>query len=177
MNQNFEMIRARLKAAQDQKKSYADKHRQPIEFHEGDMVMLKVSSWKGMIRFRKWVKHAPRLIRPFKVLAHVGEIANRLEFLEELVGIHNTFHFSYLRKCLADDSMWVPLDEITLNNKQEYVEEPVVILDEKVKEIQNKRIQTYKVQWHHRKGFKCTRELEDGAFTLVICCVDRGDAI
>ncbi|XP_071714013.1 uncharacterized protein [Rutidosis leptorrhynchoides] len=133
MNQKIDVIRARLKAAQDRQKSYADKRRRPIEFNEGDMVMLKVSPWKDVIRFRKRGKLAPRFIGPFKVLAH----------------------------CLADDSMWVPLNEITLNNKLEYVEELVAILDEKVKEIQHKRIWTYKVQWCHRKGFECTWESEE----------------
>ncbi|XP_071712884.1 uncharacterized protein [Rutidosis leptorrhynchoides] len=80
---------------------------------------------------------------------------------KELARIHNTFHVSYLRKCLADDSRWVSLNEITLNNKLEYVEEPVVLLDEKVKEIRNKRIRAYKVQWRHRKGSECTWESEE----------------
>ncbi|XP_071695008.1 uncharacterized protein [Rutidosis leptorrhynchoides] len=125
------------------------------------MVMLKVSPRKVVIRFRKRGKLAPRFIGPFKVLARVGEIAYRLELPEELVGIHNTFYVSNLRKCLADDSMWVLLDEVTLNNKLSYVEDPVVILDEKIKQIRNKRIRTHKVQWHHRKGSKCTWESED----------------
>ncbi|XP_071704473.1 uncharacterized protein [Rutidosis leptorrhynchoides] len=132
-NQKIDVICARLKAAQDRQKSYADKHRRPIEFNEGDMVMLKVSPRKGVIWFRKRGKLAPRFIGPFKVLA----------------------------RCLADDSMWVPLNEITLNNKLEYVEEPFAILDEKVKEIQNKRIRNYKVQWRHQKGSECTWESED----------------
>ncbi|XP_071727146.1 uncharacterized protein [Rutidosis leptorrhynchoides] len=106
-NQKIDVIRARLKVAQDRQKLYADKRRRPIEFNEGDMVMLKVSQWKGVIRFRKRRKLAPLFIRPFKVLA----------------------------RYLADDSMWVPLNEITLNNKLEYVEDPVSILDEKIKEI------------------------------------------
>ncbi|XP_071695036.1 uncharacterized protein [Rutidosis leptorrhynchoides] len=118
------MIHARLKAAQDRQKSYGDKRRRAIEFHE--------------------------------VLARIGEFAYRIELTEELEGIHKTFHVSYLRKCLADDSMWVPLNEITLNNNQEYVGEPIAILDEKVKEIRNKRIRIYKVQWRHRKGSECT---------------------
>ncbi|XP_071727758.1 uncharacterized protein [Rutidosis leptorrhynchoides] len=125
------------------------------------MVMLKVSPWKGVIRFRKRGKLAPRFIGPFKVLALVGEVVYRLELPEKLAEIHNTFHVSYLHKCLTDDSMRVPLNEITLNNKLEYVKEPVAILDEKVKEIRNKRIQTYKVQWHHRKGSECTWESEE----------------
>ncbi|XP_071714855.1 uncharacterized protein [Rutidosis leptorrhynchoides] len=131
MNQKIDVIRARLKEAQDRQKSYADKRRRPIEFNEGDMVMLKVSPWRGVIRFRKRGKIAPQFSGPFKVLARV------------------------------DDSIWVPLREITLNDKLKYVEDQFVILDEKVKEIQNKRMRTYKVQWHHRKGSECTWESDE----------------
>ncbi|XP_071694745.1 uncharacterized protein [Rutidosis leptorrhynchoides] len=156
MNQKIDVIRARLKAAQDRQKWYSEKNRRPIEFQVGNMMKLKVSPWKGVIRFQKRGKFAPWIIGPFKVLARVGEVSYRLELPEELARIHKTFHVSYLCKCLADDSMWVPLNEVTLNNKLEYVEEPITILDEKVKVIRNKRIRTYKVQWRHRKGSECT---------------------
>ncbi|XP_071695094.1 uncharacterized protein [Rutidosis leptorrhynchoides] len=108
---------------------------------------IDVSPWKGVFRFRKQGKLAPRFIGHFKVLTRVGEVAYYLELSEEL--------------CLADDSMWVSMNEITLNNKLEYVEKPVAILDEKVKVIQYKRIRTYKVQWRHRKGSECTWESEE----------------
>ncbi|KAD7477209.1 hypothetical protein E3N88_00345 [Mikania micrantha] len=116
-NEWTDQIRAHLKAAQDRQKSYADKRRRPIEFHVGDFVLLKVSPWKGVILSRKRGKLSPRFIGPFKIIARVGEVAYRLELPEELSGIHNTFHVSYLRKCLADESACVPLEDIEIDDK------------------------------------------------------------
>ncbi|KAK9076066.1 hypothetical protein SSX86_004399 [Deinandra increscens subsp. villosa] len=157
----IDIVRARLKAAQDRQKSYADKRRRPIEFQEGDYVMLKVSPWKGVIRFRKRGKLSPRFIGPFKILARVGKVAYQLELPEELSGIHNTFHVSYLRKCLADESTYVPLDDLVIDDKLNYVERPIAILDRKVKRLRNKEVNQVKVQWEHRKGSDLTWESEE----------------
>ncbi|KAK9050141.1 hypothetical protein SSX86_006742 [Deinandra increscens subsp. villosa] len=157
----IDIVRARLKAAQDRQKSYADKRRRPIEFQEGDYVMLKVSPWKGVIRFRKRGKLSPRFIGPFKILARVGKVAYQLELPEELSGIHNTFHVSYLRKCLADESAYVPLDDLVIDDKLNYVERPIAILDRKVKRLRNKEVNQVKVQWEHRKGSDLTWESEE----------------
>ena len=83
-----------------------------MEFQVGDMVLLKVSPWKGVIRFRKRGKLGPRFIGPFRVLARVGQVAYRLDLPEELSQIHNTFHVSQLRKCLVDEAAVVPLEDI-----------------------------------------------------------------
>ncbi|KAK9048711.1 hypothetical protein SSX86_032323 [Deinandra increscens subsp. villosa] len=160
-SEKLDLIRARLKAAQDRQKSYADKRRRPIEFKKGDMVLLKVSPWKGVIRFRKRGKLSPRFIGPFKILARVGDNAYQLELPEELSGIHNTFHVSNLRKCLADESAYVPLDDLVVDKKLNYVERPIAILDRKVKKLRNKEVNQVLVQWEHRKGSDLTWELED----------------
>ena len=83
-----------------------------MEFQVGDMILLKVSPWKGVIRFRKQGKLGPRYIGPFRVVARVGKVAYRLDLPAELSQIHNTFHVSQLRKCLVDDSAVVPLEDI-----------------------------------------------------------------
>ncbi|XP_071704528.1 uncharacterized protein [Rutidosis leptorrhynchoides] len=116
---------------------------------------------EGYYTISKKRKISSRFIGSFKIFARVGEVSYRLELLEELVGIHNTLHVSHLSMCLTDDSMWVPLDEITLNNKLEYAKEPVAILDEKVKMLRNKEVKTYKVQWQHRKSSEFTLEPEE----------------
>ncbi|GJW84308.1 putative reverse transcriptase domain-containing protein [Tanacetum coccineum] len=91
---------------------YADVRRKPLEFQVGDKVMLKVSLWKGVIRFDKRGKLNPRYIGPFKIIAKVGTVAYRLELPEQLSRVHSTFHVSKLKKCMADEPLAIPLDEI-----------------------------------------------------------------
>ncbi|GJR15606.1 putative reverse transcriptase domain-containing protein [Tanacetum coccineum] len=122
-------IKDRLKVAHDRQKSYADKRRKPLEFSVGDYVLLKVSPWKGVVRFRKKGKLAPRFVGPFKITEKVGQVAYRLRLPEELNGFHDTFHISNLKKCLADPTLQVPLEEIQVDAKLNFKEEPVEILE------------------------------------------------
>ncbi|KAD7117538.1 hypothetical protein E3N88_04806 [Mikania micrantha] len=161
LTEKLQLVKARMKAAQDRQKSYADKRRRPIEFEVGDQVLLKVSPWKGIIRFRKRGKLSPRFIGPFRIIARVGKVAYRLDLPDELSGIHPTFHVSHLRKCLADDVAYVPLNDIEVDEKLNYIEEPVAIVDTKEKQLRNKVIKQIKVQWKHRKGSDATWETED----------------
>ncbi|GKF66179.1 hypothetical protein Tco_0192696 [Tanacetum coccineum] len=92
-------IKDRLKVARDRQKSYADKRRRPLEFSVGDYVLLKVSPWKGVVRFGKKGKLAPRFVGPFEIIEKVGHVAYRLDLPEELNGVHDTFHVSNLKKC------------------------------------------------------------------------------
>ncbi|GJY21673.1 putative reverse transcriptase domain-containing protein [Tanacetum coccineum] len=150
--EKIETIRERLKEAQDRWKSYANKRRRPIEFNVGDFVMLKVSPWKGVMQFKNKGKLSPRFIGPFKILKRVGEVAYTLELPEEMRGIHNTFHVSYLRKCLADESSVITLDEVEINPESTFQEEPITILVRKSRQLRNKEISLVKVEWKHRKG-------------------------
>nr|GEY59047.1 reverse transcriptase domain-containing protein [Tanacetum cinerariifolium] len=97
-----------------------------------DKVMLKVSPWKGVVRFGKRGKLNPRYLGPFKVLERVGDVAYKLDLLEELSRVHNTFHVSNLKKCHADEPLAVPLDGLHVDDKLHFVEEPVEIMDRKV---------------------------------------------
>ena len=160
-NERIDQIRAHLKAAQDLQKTYADKRLRPIEFQVGYNVWLKVSPWKVIIRFRKRGKLGPRFIGPFKIIVRVGKVAYRLELPEELQGVHSTFHASHLRKCLADVTAYVPYKDIEVNDKLGYIEQPVAILDKKVKKLINKEIKQVKIQWKNRKGSDATWESED----------------
>nr|GEU37147.1 hypothetical protein [Tanacetum cinerariifolium] len=96
----------------DRQKSYADLKQKPMEFEVGDKVMLKVSPWKGVVRFGKRGKLNPRYVVPFKVLAKVGNVAYRLEFPQELSRVHHTFHVSKLKKFYADEPLAMPLEGI-----------------------------------------------------------------
>ncbi|GJV50715.1 putative reverse transcriptase domain-containing protein [Tanacetum coccineum] len=119
------LIKEKLKAARDRQKSYADNRRKPLEFKVGDQVLLKVSPWKGVIRFGKKGKLAPRYVGPFEILERIGPVAYRLRLPEELSSVHDTFHVSNLKKCLADANLHVPLDEIKVDKTLRFVEEPV----------------------------------------------------
>ncbi|GJS95625.1 putative reverse transcriptase domain-containing protein [Tanacetum coccineum] len=154
-------IKHRLQASRDRQRSYADKRRKPLEFQVGDKVMLKVSPWKGVIRFGKRGKLNPRYIGPFKILAKVGTVAYRLELPEQLSRVHSTFHVSNLKKCLSDEPLAIPLDEIHVDDKLNFIEEPVEIIDREVKRLKQSRIPIMKVRWNSRRGPEYTWERED----------------
>ncbi|GKC87164.1 putative reverse transcriptase domain-containing protein, partial [Tanacetum coccineum] len=149
-------IKQRIQAARDRQKSYADVRHKPLEFQEGDKVMLKVSPWKGVIRFGKRGKLNPRYIRPFKVLAKVGTIAYRFELPQQLSRVHSTFYVSNLKKCLSDEPLAISLDEIHIDDKLHFVEEPMKIMDHEIKRLKQSRIPIIKVRWNSRRGLKFT---------------------
>ncbi|GJV85939.1 putative reverse transcriptase domain-containing protein [Tanacetum coccineum] len=154
-------IKQRMQAARDRQKSYADLKRKPMEFQVGDKVMLKVSPWKGVIRFGKREKLNPRYVGPFKVLEKVREVSYKLELPEELNIVHNTFHVSNLKKCHADEPLAVPLDGLHLDDKLHFIEEPVDIVDREVKRLKRSRIPLVKVRWNSKRGPEFTWERED----------------
>ncbi|GKE78306.1 putative reverse transcriptase domain-containing protein [Tanacetum coccineum] len=117
-------IKKRIQAARDRQKSYADRRRKPLEFEAGDKVILKVSPWKGVIRFGKQGKLNPRYIGRFKILA----------------------------KCFSDEPLAIPLDEIQIDDKFNFIEEPVEIMDREVKQLKQSRIPIVKVHRNSRRG-------------------------
>ncbi|GJV31044.1 putative reverse transcriptase domain-containing protein [Tanacetum coccineum] len=151
----------RLKAARDHQKNYADKRRKPLEFSVGDYVLLKVSPWKDVVRFGKKGKLAPRYVGPFEIIEKVGLVAYRLDLLEELDGVHDTLHVLNLKKCLDDPTLQVPLDEIQVDAKLNFVEEPVEILEREFKKLKRSRIAIVKVRWNSKRGPEFTWERED----------------
>nr|GEW31246.1 putative reverse transcriptase domain-containing protein [Tanacetum cinerariifolium] len=144
--QKISQINDRLKAAFDRQKSYDHKRRKPLEFSVGDYVLRKVSPWKGVVRFRKKGKLAPRFVRPFEIIEKVGYVAYRLDLPEELNGVHDTFYVSNLKKCLADPTLQVPLVEIRVDDKLSFVEEPVEILEREFKKLKHSKIAIVKVR-------------------------------
>ncbi|GKE32785.1 putative reverse transcriptase domain-containing protein [Tanacetum coccineum] len=129
-------IKSRIQAVRDRQKSYADKRRKPLEFQVGDKFMLKI-------------------------LANVGTVAYRLELPDQLSRVHSTFHVSNLKKCLSDETLVIPLDEIQIDDKLHFVKEPVEIMDREVKHLKQSRIPIVKVRWNSRRGPEFTWECED----------------
>ncbi|GJZ23261.1 putative reverse transcriptase domain-containing protein, partial [Tanacetum coccineum] len=119
-------------------KSYADRKRKPMEFEVRDRVMLKVSPWKGVVRFGKQGKLNPRYVEPFRVLAKVGKVAYKLELPQELSRVHHTFHF---------------------------MEEPIEIMEREIKRLKRSRIPLVKVRWNSRRGPEFTWECLEGPQT------------
>ncbi|GJV65325.1 putative reverse transcriptase domain-containing protein [Tanacetum coccineum] len=113
---------------------------------------LYVSPWKGVVRFGKKGKLAPRFFRPFEIIEKVGLVAYRLDLPEKLNGVHDMFHVSNLKKCLADPTLQVPLDEIRVDAKLNFVEEPVEILEREFKKLKRSRISIVKVRWNSKQA-------------------------
>ncbi|GKE41667.1 hypothetical protein Tco_1468951 [Tanacetum coccineum] len=129
-------IKQRIQAARDRQKSFADRNLKPLKFQVGDMVMLKV-------------------------LAKVGMVAYRLELPKQLNRVHSTFHVSNLKKCFSDEPFVIPLDEIQIDDKLNFIEEPAEIMDREVKRLKQSRILIVKVRWNSRRGPEFTWERED----------------
>ncbi|GJT68154.1 putative reverse transcriptase domain-containing protein [Tanacetum coccineum] len=140
---------------------YADKRRKPLEFSVGDYVLLKVSPWKGVVHFGKKGKLAPRFVGTFEITRRISPVAYRSRLLEELNGVHDMFHVSNLKKCLADPTLQVPLDEIQVDAKLNFVGEYVEILEREFKKFKRSRISIIKVRWNSKRGPEFTWERED----------------
>ncbi|GKF30126.1 hypothetical protein Tco_0096468 [Tanacetum coccineum] len=134
-----------MQAAQDRQKSYADRKQKLMEYEVGDRVMLKVLPWKGVVRFGKRGKLNPRYVGPFRVLAKVGKVAFKLELPQELSIVHHTFHVSNLKKCYAEKPLDMSLEGIHVDDKLQFVEEPVKIMEREIKRLKRSRIPLVKV--------------------------------
>ncbi|GJY17206.1 reverse transcriptase domain-containing protein [Tanacetum coccineum] len=115
--EKISQIKDRLKTARDHQKSYADRIRKPLEFKEGYHVMLKVAPWKGVVHSRKKGKLAPRFVGPFEITERISKVTYRLRLPQELNNVHDTFHVSNLKKCLADPTLQIPLEEIQVDER------------------------------------------------------------
>ncbi|CAN6446957.1 unnamed protein product [Victoria cruziana] len=144
-----QLIRKRLKTAQDRQKNYADRRRRELKFTVGDMVFLKVSPSKGIFRFGEKRKLSPRYIGPFEILERIGHVAYRLALPPQLSHVHNVFHVSLLRKCIPDPSRQISHSDLHVDERLSYPELPIRVIEEQVRRLRNKQIPMVKVEWQH----------------------------
>ena len=164
--EQVQLIRDRLKAAQSRQKSYADTKRRDVSFRVGDFAYLRVTPLKGMQRFHVKGKLAPRYIGPFKILARRGEVSYQLELPEELSDFHDVFHVSLLRKCLQVPEKNLTYQDIDfrtidLNQDLTYRDRPLRVLDENVRVTRKRAIKFLKIQWTNHSEEEATWERED----------------
>jgi ribosomal protein L21E len=156
----IDLIKGRLVTAQDRQRKYADLARKDREFEAGDLVFLKVSPWKGLMRFGKKGKLSPRYIGPFEILKRVRAVAYELALPPNLQQVHNVFHVSMLRKYNPDAKHIVEHETVELQPDLSYVEQPVEIMDRKEQVLRNKVIRLVRVLWQNHNVEESTWELE-----------------
>ena len=143
--QKVKLIRERLQAAQDRQKSYTDVQRRDLEFQEGDHVFLKVSPMKGIMRFNKKGKLAPKYIGPFPIVKRMGRVVYKLKLLENLKVGHPVFDVSLLKKYILDKSQILKSESIQVDPKLTYEERPIAIVDQQVWKLRSKEVPLVKV--------------------------------
>ncbi|GJT08853.1 putative reverse transcriptase domain-containing protein [Tanacetum coccineum] len=127
----------------------------------GSEIVQETTKKKGVLCFGKKGKLAPRFVGPFEITKRIGLVAYRLRLPEELNGVHDTFHVSNLNKCLANQTLHVPIEEIQVDAKLNFVEEPMEILEKEFKKLKRSRIPIIKVRWNSKRGPEFTWERED----------------
>ncbi|XP_068323203.1 uncharacterized protein [Pyrus communis] len=147
--------------AQDKKKNLADKHATDRVYKVGNWVFLKLSLWRGVVRFGKQGKLNPRYIGPYVITERVSEVAYKLELPPELSKVHDVFHVSMFRHYASDLSHVIPLQPLEINPDLTYDEEPVTILDWKYKVMGNKTVHLVKVLWRNHSVEEATWETEE----------------
>ncbi|KAL0456204.1 UNVERIFIED_CONTAM: Transposon Tf2-12 polyprotein [Sesamum latifolium] len=157
----IQVVKKCLKVAQDRQKSYVDKHRREMEYEVGDKVFLKVSPWKGILRFGRQGKLSPRYIGPYEIIERIGPLAYRLVIPTELSQIHDVFHVSILQRYRSDPSHIIHEPKIEISEELTYVEEPMEILDRSIKKLRNKEIPMVKVRCTHHSPREATWEVEE----------------
>jgi hypothetical protein len=138
-------IQDNLKAAKSHQESYANKRCWPLQFEVRDHVYLKVSSMKGVKRFGVKGKISPRYVGPFSILEKCEIVAYKLESPLSLIGVHDIFHVSQLKKCLKAPVDVVLPEVAPLKSDLTYHEHSIKILDQKSRVTRRKTIKLYKV--------------------------------
>ena len=158
--EKIRMVRDHMKAAQDRQKSYADKRRKHLEFEVGDLVYLKMITFKGRTRISGRKKLGPRYLGPFKVIERVGAVAYKLDLPSKMDAFHNVFHVSQLRKCLTEQEIVLPEIPDDLGKNLTLETRPVRIVDRSEKAMRKKTVPMVKVVWEYNGKDLITWEAE-----------------
>ncbi|KAL8104388.1 hypothetical protein AgCh_028553 [Apium graveolens] len=161
------LIRKRLVAAQDRQKKYADQTRNDREYEVGDSVLLKVSPWKGVMRFGRKGKLSLRFIGSFQILRRIGLLAYELALPPNLQQVHNVFHVSMLRTYHADARYVIEYEQVDLQPDLTYIEQPVRIMDQKEQMLRNKTVKLVRILWRNQNVEESTWELQDVPKTML----------
>ncbi|KAK6147710.1 hypothetical protein DH2020_018622 [Rehmannia glutinosa] len=143
-------------------KNYADKRRKDLQFKEGDEVFLRLSPRKRLIHPKKGGKLSPRFIGPYKILKRVGKLAYQLELPPHIVGMHDVFHVSRLRKYQPDPHHIITEEIPPIIENLSYTEKPIRIIDRQVRQLIRREILIVKKVWQaHDRDEDATWEIED----------------
>ena len=150
------LIQERLRTAFSRQQSYADLKRRALQFSVGDHVFLKISPMKGVMRFGKKEKLAPRYIGPYEILDRVGKVSYRLALPPHLSQVHPVFHISFLQKYVPNEMHVLPVQEILIRDDLSYEEQPVAIADRQIRKLRRREIVMLKIQWQRHSLEECT---------------------
>ncbi|KAK6150905.1 hypothetical protein DH2020_015837 [Rehmannia glutinosa] len=160
--EKVKLIKERIRTAQSHQKSYADKRRKDLEFEVGDEVFLRLSPWKGLINPKKGDKLSPRYVGPYKILQRIGKLAYRLDLPTPYTGMHDVFHVSRLKKYQPDPEHIITRDTPPLMVNLSYIERPIRIIDQQIRQLRKREILMVKVVWqNHNRDEDATWEMEE----------------
>jgi hypothetical protein len=159
--EKVKQIHANILTAQSPQKSYTDKRRRPLEFEVGDHTYIRVSPMKDVHRFGIKGKLAPRYIGTYPIIDKYGLLSYQVELPSKLLGVHNMFHVSQLKRCLKFPTDVMVEATIPLEPDLTYKSHPIKILDQRNRVTRNKTTQFYKVQWNDHSKDEVTWEHED----------------
>ncbi|KAL8114622.1 hypothetical protein AgCh_021469 [Apium graveolens] len=154
------LIWKKLEAAHDRQRKNADLYWKDMNFEIGSLVLLKVSPWKGSVRFGQKGKLSPRYIGSFEVLKQIGKVAYEIALPLQLQHIHNMFHVSMLKPYIPNSNQVIEYEPIEFQSDLPYVERLIQILDRKERVLRNKSIPIVKVHWRNHRVEESTWELE-----------------
>ncbi|KAF5949590.1 hypothetical protein HYC85_011583 [Camellia sinensis] len=147
--EKVKLIQQRLKTAQSRQKSYADVRRRDREYEVGDHVFLKVAPMKGQTRFGVKGKLAPRYVGPYEIIEKINPVAYQVALPPEIEHMHNVFHNSMLRDYLRDPFHVIEPTRVVLSDDYTYEEQPIQIVNKRIKKLRNKEIPLVKVDWQN----------------------------